>query len=61
MAIVVIEEMLGGLDEVKDAWKRNKFVCSYDFCDRLPHQNSEGGSLYYGVRITRHRREGRCQ
>jgi hypothetical protein len=41
--------------------KRNKFVCSYDFCDRLPHQNSEGGSLYYGVRITRHRREGRCQ
>ena len=41
--------------------KRNKFVCSYGFCDILPHPNSEGGSLYYGIRITHHRRESRCQ
>jgi len=41
--------------------KRNKLMCSSCFCDRLPHQKSEGGSLYGGVHITRHRRESRCQ
>jgi hypothetical protein len=37
----------------KRCGKRNKFVCYYGFCDRLPHQNSEEGAciMEYELRV----------